>query len=1038
MGSGGDMAVTFTAEKKDTGEEEVAANMPEHKERSAVRVIVRVRPLSTVEHADPSVKNVLQCLKDGIVVHCVLNRSSSRYFGARHAQPRPQYFKVDEVFHPYSTQIEVYESCRSIVAGVFDGINGSILAYGATGSGKTHTMFGGSMSAAGVIYQAMQDILEERERLEVEDQKVVTVRCTFLEVYNEEVFDLLVPSNPHGKRTPLKVQDFGQDDGIKDGGKSGPNPESLIVKGLTQVTPQTAEEFAKFVENGHANRFVASTVANAHSSRSHAILTVEVEVKDIVNASVGTVGRVRFCDLAGSERAAGTTNSGIRLQEGGNINRSLLALGAVVQALAHRKKFPNQSNYIPYRGSKLTRLLRDCLGGNCCTLMLFCVSPSSMMYEETVNTMLFAMRAKEIQFFATRHEFRANPKEVAKNQEALIEDLRFELAQAREELQRLRGCSPGANFNRGLWSRQNSQAPVDPPSPEQFASPSKGDTLILFPATTVGRGTDVRTEISDASPGQTQYASRFSTRMTLTSEGSDAYTELQKKLKRFSVAKEQLYREMRDAQEANSELDIRLRKHKWKLARFLSTRRKNASGDTNGERMMPVGVAGLRIAIEKMEVESVEQGGKMERLLEKMNETDRTIAGICKELLREKQHPLLELLMDKVRVQQSCTEAECLAAHYHQECRSIMNREEEYAQALSVCVSVIRHMLPLASNVPAIREEAQLALMFANLPSLSTTDMISVFERSMHTGNVPSTSLLDSQRAFSFVETVEARLQRLVEDHEKRNPAARQPLQRRLQQQSKGTSSSKVFGRIASQGKGRTQMPTRPPRLGQETLFAQQGTTSLRQSASSESTARKKSLGFNSTASVNEKKVKFVEFTKNTVPIVPPQQPQRRNGSSKVNSVTRSTSRSMKAATMPAKFGRSHTATEALHINRPNTGSISPFLTRVNIQERFQKPRNSPSPNRAVPSRKDNDTKMPLRQNHVAFQVPDNGRALSVPHERLKKSDLEERFTRLLTEVQQWKNDNAAARSNHTPKKAANGNERRTMREARVIDYAHA
>ncbi|ESL07383.1 kinesin [Trypanosoma rangeli SC58] len=991
------------------GEEGDAVKVPAQKEWNVVGVMARVRPLSTVEHADPSVKSVLQCLRDGIVVHGVPAQSPSRYFGVRHAKPRSQYFKVDEVFHPHSTQLEVYEACRNTVAGVFDGINGSILAYGATGSGKTHTMFGSSMSAAGVIYQGVRDILEEKERLEAEEQKVVKVRCTFLEVYNEEVFDLLVPSSSSGKRIPLKVQDFGQEEGFHNGEKNGANLESLSVKSLTHMTPQTAEDFAKIVELGQTNRFVASTNVNAQSSRSHAILTLEVEVKDTLDATRGTVGRIRFCDLAGSERAAGTSNRGIRLQEGGNINRSLLALGAVVQALIYRSKHPTRVNYIPYRGSKLTRLLRDCFGGNCRTLMLFCVSPSSKMYEETINTMLFAMQARDIQVSFKRHEFRVDSKEVTKSQEALIEELRLELAQTQDELLRLRGVSPEADLNRSARTRQDSQLVVDSLSPMVVSTPCNGEQSPPSGAPTIATGNSIRLESLETSPTMLHTSRRLSTRVALGALGSDAYTALQKKLKKFSVAKETLYRAMREAQEANSDLDIRLRQHKWKLARFLATRRKSAAGEPNEEKATPVGVAGLRLAIEKMEMESATQGGKMEELLEKMNETDRTIAGIRQELLREKQHPLLELLMDNVKLRQSCTEAECLAAHYHQECRSIMNREEEYMQALSVCISVIRHMLPLASGVSHIMDEAKLALMFANLPSLSTTDMIPFFERSMKSGHAPSISLLDAHRAFSPVETIEARLQRLVEGREsEKNSVARRPSHCRAQCQTKGTPSSKAQVDSASPKVDRIPFSTGPTRSRQVPFVTTHSTTSLRQPAANGSATPKKPVGLDRTPLANSKKVSFVGVTKKSVTSAPAPRSRLRDGG-KGAPVKRATSQGSRAATASAAFSRSHTASEAPHVSPSQNGGLFLVASEGHNRERVRKLRNSPSLNHSSLLPNGDGNAMPVRRNRVAFQLPAEEDASSLPQRQLQNSDLEERFTRLLTEVHQWHIGTAAA-----------------------------
>lgn len=214
--------------------------------REGIHVVVRVRPLSLTEHADSSMRNCVQCLKDCVIVggtstitpssrmstensntagkdgasagaggggHSLSgggsNSSSTqsgpkkpKVYGTRtEAALRACQFHVDDVLHPHTTQIEVYErTCRRIVAGVFEGVNGAILAYGATGSGKTHTMFGSTLSAAGIVYQSIQDIFAEKRRLEAEEKKTVSIRCSFVEIYNEEVFDLLVPCSPPALR----------------------------------------------------------------------------------------------------------------------------------------------------------------------------------------------------------------------------------------------------------------------------------------------------------------------------------------------------------------------------------------------------------------------------------------------------------------------------------------------------------------------------------------------------------------------------------------------------------------------------------------------------------------------------------------------------------------------------------------------------------------------------------------------------------------------------------------------------------------------
>lgn len=403
-----------------------------------VQVAVRVRPLTVDERTNLRVRNTIRCLDRSLVVdrsEALDSSNASRYYGARHAKPKPQQFNVHHVFHAQCSQLDVFSSsCSAVVRGALEGINGSILAYGATGSGKTHTIFGGEISAPGVVYQSVQELFDEKLRLEQEEGKQVQLLCSFVEVYNEDVFDLL-----RADRVPLAVQVGG-----------GGDAESLNIKGLIKKEPVDIDDFATVVAEGQRHRSTGTTLANAQSSRSHAIITIDIEVRDGNDVSKFTTSRLRFCDLAGSERAASvSTKSSERFKEGANINKSLLALDAVVQSLAKKQqeKVPGTTagaqRFIPYRGSKLTRLLQDCLGGNCRTVMLFCVSPSSLHIEETLRTMQFAMRAKEIQVNARRNEHNVNAHSFAVEQERLIERLRLQYALARQVLQR-RGGGPAA------------------------------------------------------------------------------------------------------------------------------------------------------------------------------------------------------------------------------------------------------------------------------------------------------------------------------------------------------------------------------------------------------------------------------------------------------------------------------------------------------------------------------------------------------------------------------------------------------------------
>ena len=179
--------------------------------------------------------------------------------------------------------------------------------------------------------------------------------------------------------------------------------QAVSVAGLSSHNPQNVEEVMEMVIRGNAKRTQSPTEANATSSRSHAVLQVNVSLKDRNASTIEpvTIATLSIIDLAGSERASATKNRGERLFEGANINKSLLALGSCINALCD----PRKKNHVPYRNSKLTRLLKFSLGGNCRTVMIVCVSPSSQHYDETQNTLRYANRAKNIQTKSVRNVY---------------------------------------------------------------------------------------------------------------------------------------------------------------------------------------------------------------------------------------------------------------------------------------------------------------------------------------------------------------------------------------------------------------------------------------------------------------------------------------------------------------------------------------------------------------------------------------------------------------------------------------------------------
>lgn len=282
-------------------------------------------------------------------------------------------FVFDRVFGEAATQQDVFQhTTHSILDRFLQGYNCSVFAYGATGAGKTHTMLGRE-GDPGIMYLTTMELYK---RLEAnQEEKRFEVLISYQEVYNEQIHDLLEPKGP------LAIRE---------------DPDKgVMVQGLSFHQPTSAEQLLEMLTRGNCNRTQHPTDANATSSRSHAIFQIFVKQQDRVPGLTQAlrVAKMSLIDLAGSERASSTHAKGERLREGANINRSLLALINVLNALADAK---GRKSHVPYRDSKLTRLLKDSIGGNCHTVMIATVSPSSLAYEDTYNTLKYADRAKEI------------------------------------------------------------------------------------------------------------------------------------------------------------------------------------------------------------------------------------------------------------------------------------------------------------------------------------------------------------------------------------------------------------------------------------------------------------------------------------------------------------------------------------------------------------------------------------------------------------------------------------------------------------------
>ncbi|XP_069595870.1 kinesin-like protein KIF18A [Ranitomeya imitator] len=353
---------------------------------SHVRVVIRVRPPNEKEKV-ANFTSVVQVVDKHILVFDPKAEEVTFFHGRSAAnrditrrKNKDLKFVFDCVFDENSSQQEVFEqTTRVVLDGVLNGYNCTVLAYGATGAGKTHTMLG-SPGCPGVMYLTMMDLYDRIDSMK--EEKVFNVAVSYLEVYNEQIRDLLANSGP------LAVREDAQ--------------KGVVVQGLTLHEPKSAENILQLLDYGNKNRTQHPTDMNATSSRSHAVFQIYLRQQDksaSINQNV-RIAKMSLIDLAGSERASATNAKGERLREGTNINRSLLALGNVINALADPK---TKKQHIPYRNSKLTRLLKDSLGGNCHTIMIAAVSPSSLSYDDTYNTLKYANRAKDIKSAVKRN-----------------------------------------------------------------------------------------------------------------------------------------------------------------------------------------------------------------------------------------------------------------------------------------------------------------------------------------------------------------------------------------------------------------------------------------------------------------------------------------------------------------------------------------------------------------------------------------------------------------------------------------------------------
>ncbi|XP_033230766.1 kinesin-like protein KIF12 [Belonocnema kinseyi] len=402
-----------------------------------INVVIRVRPLSNKE------------IKTGDDMAVQFPGGGQIYCDgfAHSTDKKAKLFSYNVVFEPAASQEDIllYSGIKKLIEMAVEGFSCTVFCYGQTGSGKTHTLTGPPglfkrmnpySEDHGLVFRSfvyLFKILQDRRECNF------VLKASFLEIYNEKVIDLLNP----GSRKPLAV-------------RWSKKSRGFFVENLFTVQCEEFDDLLAVLEEGMRNRAVGSHNMNDHSSRSHTILTVHITSEQQMENGVFITrqGKINFVDLAGSEMTKKTQSEGKTLEEANNINKSLMVLGYCIASLSDGKK---KSGHIPYRDSKLTKLLADSLAGNGVSLMIACISPARSNASETLNTLRYASRTKKI---------RTKPIVVMDPREALIISLKREVNALQTENDHLRAAlhlgSDASNISRSE-SKAESRVPKTPP-----------------------------------------------------------------------------------------------------------------------------------------------------------------------------------------------------------------------------------------------------------------------------------------------------------------------------------------------------------------------------------------------------------------------------------------------------------------------------------------------------------------------------------------------------------------------------------------------
>lgn len=368
-------------------------------EQSRIKVAVRVRPINSRELVKKC-NSVVQCDDQASTVQV-------------DSKPEAKQYAFDHVYGPTSSQENVFQTIGApLTESCLEGFNGTIIAYGQTGSGKTHTLFGDadSITDRGLVPRVFEflwqkiNMAEKESAADPHSAASYSCKCSFYEIYNERVFDLLDTTGGNAQ-SGLNVRED--------------QKKGVFVDGLSEEVVKSPSDATKVMSTGYKNRHVSSTAMNRDSSRSHAVFLLSMMTSSQNENGVKVTSGATFSlvDLAGSERQKSTKTEGVRLKEASKINQSLSTLGSVIHALSNGN---DSKKFVRYRDSTLTFLLRDSLGGNSKTVLIANISPSADALSETLGTLKFAQRAKSVRNNVTANTFTSGNVEALQNEIAML------------------------------------------------------------------------------------------------------------------------------------------------------------------------------------------------------------------------------------------------------------------------------------------------------------------------------------------------------------------------------------------------------------------------------------------------------------------------------------------------------------------------------------------------------------------------------------------------------------------------------------------